>query len=257
MSRPSLSVVMPVYNEQEALPAVLDDLRTCILDRLEDCEAVLVNDGSTDATAALLDASAEEDPRLQIIHAPENRGHGPSVYAGLQAARGEWMLQLDSDGQVELEEFWLLWDRREQGDLVMGYRRPRRDGWHRRAVSFVLRWLVRALARGRTVRDVNVPFKLIRRGLWDHLEPAMPRAPVVPSALIVLGALRGRARVIELRITHRPRAGGRTVLIPTRLLAVSMRAARELLGFRGAAPAGAPQAESHPVPAERAGGVRR
>ena len=130
-------------------------------------------------------------------------------------------------------------------------------------MSFALRWLVRALARGRSVRDVNVPFKLMRRGLWEHLQPALPAEPIVPSALIVLGALRGHARVLELRITHLPRAGGRTVLIPTRLLAVSLRAARELLGFRGAAPAGAPgcagpeqavSAESAPAHPE---GVRR
>ena len=228
----ALSVVMPVYNEQEALPAVLHDLGTVVLDRLPDSELVIVDDRSTDGTPALLARVASEDPRVRVITAPRNRGHGPTVAEALRAARGDWLLQLDSDGQVDLEDFWTMWARREQADLVLGIRRPRHDPPHRLVLSVMLRTVIRVLARGRGVHDVNVPFKLIRRELWERLAPAVPAEPIVPSAMIVLGALRTGARVVEVPITHRARAGGQTVLIPTRLLWLSLRAAVELATFR-------------------------
>jgi glycosyltransferase involved in cell wall biosynthesis len=221
---------MPVYNEQDALPEVLAELRAVVLDRIPECELVIVDDHSTDGTPALL--AALDDPRVRVIRAERNRGHGPSVAAALRAARGEWLLQLDSDAQVVLEDFWRMWPEREHADLVLGIRRPRHDPAHRLVLSVLLRAVVRVLGRGRGVHDVNVPFKLLRRELWDRLAPAMPEEPIVPSALIVLGALRTGARITEMPIVHRARSSGTTVLIPTRLLWLSLRAAVELATFR-------------------------
>jgi dolichol-phosphate mannosyltransferase len=226
-----LSIVMPVYNESAVVAHVVGELTQEVTNSLEGAQMVLVDDGSTDGTGAILDELARADDRITVIHADRNRGHGPSLRAGFDASDGDWIFQIDSDGQQVAAEFWKLWAERDHADLVMGVRRTREDGRHRAAVSAAARWVNR-LVGGGDIRDVNVPFKLFRRIVWDDVRPDVPAQPVAPSILIALGASLRGWRVAQVSITHLPRRGGESTVNLRALLRLSWGALREVLRFR-------------------------
>ena len=226
-----LSIVMPVYNEAGAIAEVVGELRRDVLARLDGAEIVMVDDGSTDASPEILDRLAAEHADVRVFHAERNQGHGPSLRRGFEESSGEWLFQMDSDGQQVPGEIWDLWALREQADVIVGVRRGRTEGRHRDFVSAAARWATRAAGAGR-MRDVNVPFKLIRREVWDDLRDDIPPLPVAPSLLIAVGARVRGWRVTEVEISHLPRRAGDST-VDLRLLArLTTGALRELIGFR-------------------------
>jgi dolichol-phosphate mannosyltransferase len=227
---PELSIAMPVYNEAAVIADVVADLTRVIGARL-DTEIVLVNDGSTDDTRAILESLAAADERVKVHHADRNRGHGPALRRALDETTGEWVFQIDSDGQQVPEEFWDLWARRDRADLVMGIRKIRRNGSHRVLVSAAARSLNRLLGGG-NLRDVNVPFKLFRRAVWEDIAADVPRAPVAPSMLTAVGASLRGWRVEQVAITHLERAHGPSTVNLRKLLVLTATAFAELIRFR-------------------------
>lgn len=226
----TLSVVMPVYNEAVGVADVVADIVTRILDTVPGSELIIVDDRSTDDTAALLAGLAAAEPRIRVLVNDVNMGHGRSVRRAMDASTGAWIFHLDSDGQVDVSEFDLLWRHHDDNDLVLGVRVTRHDPIHRLLLTRFTRTMVSALAR-RWVRDANVPFKLIRRELYDHLSPSIPPTAFAPSILIVLGAHRTRARVTEVETTHLPRRHGRSTLRLGRLADAVRRSTVETVGF--------------------------
>jgi len=101
---PKYSIVIPAYNESARLPARLASVFSCIRAHGWDAEVIVVNDGSTDATAELVRKLAEEAPELRLIENPGNRGKGYSVRSGMLQARGQVLLFTDSDSSVSIED---------------------------------------------------------------------------------------------------------------------------------------------------------
>lgn len=226
-----LSVVMPVYNEADVIDRVIDELDREILSRFDDAELVVVDDASTDGTAGKLDEVAARNPRVRVEHAPANAGHGPTVLRALELAQGEWIFQLDSDRQFAIEDFWKLWERRHDADLVLGVRVARHDPLHRLVLTRIVRVVVSALA-GRYVRDANVPFRLLRRAVWNDVRRAVAKRPLAPSILVTLGAVSRGWRVAEVPVRHLPREHGTSTLRALRLVRFSLRGLRQLVSFR-------------------------
>jgi dolichol-phosphate mannosyltransferase len=230
---PQLSIVMPVYNEAGGIADVVAEMAAEVLDRIGDAELVLVDDASTDATPGILDDLAAFDARVKVHHAAQNGGHGPALRRALDESAGDWIFQIDSDGQQLASEFWKLWQRRHEADLVMGVRPINRNGRHRILVSLAARYVNKALGGG-SIRDVNVPFKLFRRTLWEDLRDEIPATPMVPSLLITLGAgIRGW-RIAQTPISSLPRQhGSSTVNVPA-LVRLCRGALSEVVAFRRA-----------------------
>lgn len=226
----TLSVVMPVYNEDAVIEAVLAEVRREVLDRVSGSELVIINDCSTDQTAAALERASATDSRIRVLTNNPNAGHGISIRRGFDAARGEWIFQIDSDAQVDLAQFDELWRQRADSDLLIGVRAVRHDPRHRLVLTAITRVIVSALAR-QWVRDANVPFKLVRRSLLQHLAPFMPSDVFAPSILIALGAARTGARVTELEIHHLPRLHGQSTLRVWRLVRACLRSGWQTLRF--------------------------
>lgn len=229
--RDALSVVMPVYNEEQVIAGVVEDVRRRVLDRLDDAHLIIVDDHSTDSTPKILEELARDDPRVKIDHAPVNRGHGPTLRRGLELASGAWIFHLDSDDEVPVEDFWKLWDRRDQADLVLGVRAPRGGPRHRVVLSRVVAATVSLLA-GRRLRDPNVPCKLIRERAWRSVAPLIPGDAPAPSILLCLAASLRGWRIVQVPVTHRARRFGTSSLRQLRLFAFALRAAGGLATFR-------------------------
>lgn len=225
-----LSVVMPVHNEAAALCDVIRDVTIHVLDRVPSSELVVVDDRSNDDTPAILRDAAARDPRIRVLVNAANIGHGPSVRRAIDASDGEWIFHLDSDGQVDVAEFALLWSQRVDSDLVIGVRVARKDPLVRLALTRLTRTLVSVLAR-RPVADANAPFKLVSRSLFEHLAPMIPAKAFAPSILLVLGAHRCGATVTEVPITHFARRHGRSSLHLRRLTLAVARCVVQTIRF--------------------------
>lgn len=231
-SRPQLSVVLPLYNEAAVIDEVIDELAERVLDlpAVEGVEVIVVDDHGTDGSAALVAARATADPRIEILRNDANRGHGRSVLAGLDRARGEWLLQLDSDGQVDLAGFAALWARRADADLWYGERVGRDDPLHRLLLTRAVNTFVSVLARRRIV-DANAGYKLVHRPLYAHLRRGIGSETFAPSLLFVLGGVRARARVSPVAVRHRARRSGPSTLRLGRLATAVVTATRQTFSY--------------------------
>ena len=227
----ALTVAMPVYNEQETVRAAVADVQRAVLDHVPGAELVVVNDGSKDESGRVLDEVAAADPRVRVIH-QENRGHGGALMRALSAARGDYVLLVDSDRQIPLDAFPEAWAGVQQGrDCVFGVRRKRHDP----AVRLYLMRLVRMAIRvffGVRIFDANVPFKLLPRSIWLEAVPCIPEGTLAPSLFLAIFIKRKGYDVAEIDVTHRQRAAGEVSIRRLKLLTFSARAFAQLMAFR-------------------------
>jgi glycosyltransferase involved in cell wall biosynthesis len=160
-------------------------------------------------------------------------GHGGAVRAGLEAARGEWIFQTDSDRQHPAREFWELWRQRERFDFVMGTRRSREDGPLRSAISHTMQFIIWCLF-GVWIPDANCPFKLMRAQPLQRALDRVPRGAFIPMVMISVLARTLGYRVACHPVTHLARTGGTQSLSGIgRWLKIGVRCTRELVVLRG------------------------
>lgn len=200
-----LTVVMPVYNEQDSISGVIADWLRVLERSCADGMLLAVNDGSTDATAQRLSGLSGE-PRLRVVH-KANAGHGPAILFGYHLAvrDSEWVFQTDSDDEIKANQFDRLWDRRADGDFVFGVRRNRPQSPGRAFVSAASRLVVHALSDA-AVRDVNVPFRLMRRAHLEALLDRIPPATFAPNLILAGLAGRMQARIVNVPVECAARA---------------------------------------------------
>lgn len=227
-----LSVVMPVYNEEGAIVLAIDDVQQHVLAHVPGAELIVVNDGSKDNTAALIDEAATRDPRVRPLH-QANRGHGGALMAGLAQARGEFVLLIDSDRQILLDDFPKAWQQvREGRDGVFGVRRVRHDPALRLRLSAFIR-SVTGLLFGVPLVDPNVPYKLLRRSIWLEAQPLVPDDTLAPSLFLTIFTARRGYDIARMDIVHKERDTGVVSIRRFKLFKFCARALRQLLAFRG------------------------
>ena len=224
------SVVMPTYNEEGAIEAAVREVFDFVLPVVPAAELVVVNDGSRDGTRAILDRLAGESPQLRVIH-QENSGHGPALRAGIDAAAGEYLLLVDSDRQMPLDDFRGLWGAARGRDGAFGIRSGRQDPAARLILTRVLRMVIR-LSFGVWVQDSNVPLKLVRRVVWDDAARLIRPDSIVPSMLLAVFAARTGCDVALVPWPHRERATGVSSIRYWRLAKFCGRALAEVVAFR-------------------------
>ena len=221
-----VSAVMPAFNEQANLEQSVGRTADALRSQARTFEIIVVDDGSRDDSAAVLERLKATHPTLRVVRHPVNRGYGAAVRSGFAAARLPWVFLMDADNQFDPAEVALLLDRAAQADIVAGYRRHRRDPLPRRLNAWAFFTLVRLLF-GRLVRDVNCAFKLIRRDLLAHMELHAEGA-LINTELFVL-ARQLDARVVEVPVHHYPRRSGKQTGANPRVV---LRAFAELFAFR-------------------------
>ncbi|HMD66079.1 MAG TPA: glycosyltransferase family 2 protein [Stellaceae bacterium] len=201
-----ISVVIPVYNEAEALPAFYRGLADA-LDRLPQlAEIIFADDGSTDGSAGRLDAIAEDDPRVRVLHLSRNYGQTAALMAAIQNSSGDVVIPMDGDGQNDPADIPRLLDKLAEGfDVVSGWRAAREDNaLTRRLPSVVANRLISALLHV-PLHDYGCTLKAYRREVLEDVRLYGEMHRFIP----IYAAWEG-ARVTEIAVTHHPRRSGKS-----------------------------------------------
>ena len=227
-----LSIVMPAYNEEDSIRAAVADIEQHVLNLVQDSELVVVDDGSRDSTADILDALSEDNGQVKVIH-QVNGGHGAALMTGLSDTHGEFVLLLDSDRQIPLEEFPLFWNAVQKNgyDCVFGVRRCRHDPVIRLWLTKVVRSALGVLF-GVSIYDANVPYKLLRRTVWDEAKELIPPGTLVPSLFLAIFAKKKGFKVQEIDVPHKERETGEVSIRRFKLLKFCIKAFLQMLRFR-------------------------
>jgi glycosyltransferase involved in cell wall biosynthesis len=223
LSRPELSLVFPVRNEERSVGVLLDAALALAPRLARDFEIVVVDDGSRDGSASVIEERRRRCPRLRMLQHAGSRGYGAALRAGLRAARGELVFFSDADLQFDLDELATLLAHARDFDIVAGYRRPRRDPWPRILLARGWGLLVGALF-GLRVRDIDCAFKVFRRHVLDAIPIASVGACI--NTEILVRAREAGFRIHQVPVSHRRRRWGRQSGAHPRVIA---RALRELL----------------------------
>jgi glycosyltransferase involved in cell wall biosynthesis len=174
----------------------------------DDYEVLVIDDGSTDGTAALLDLLCQTHPQVRAIHHKENRGYGGALQSGFENATKEFVFYTDGDGQYDVREIARLIPlMTESVDVVNGYKAKRADSMHRVIIGKIYNRTSRLLFR-LPIRDVDCDFRLIRR---DALR-ALGKIPTSGAACLeMIRTLRASGAVFaEVEVSHYPRLYGRS-----------------------------------------------
>ncbi|QKJ20232.1 glycosyltransferase family 2 protein [Microbacterium hominis] len=203
---------MPAHNEAEGIAGFLDEIAEHLHPICDTLSIVVVDDTSTDATAEVLDDWADADSELHVIHAPVNRGHGPTALAAYRAGLDldpEVIVHVDGDGQFLGADIARVAAalHRLGADVVHGVRRERSDPWFRRAITAFTAATI-ALAAGRQVPDVNTPLRAYRPAVVRELLAQIPAEAIIPHVHFSLLEVRRGYGVRYVSVRSLPRRGG-------------------------------------------------
>lgn len=200
-----LSVVMPVYNEEEALPAVLEEAIAVLADADFSYEIILLDDASTDRSLNILESYRQRHPHLvRILRHDTNRGIAEAFRTLYRHARGRYVFCNGSDGQCSTAECLSMMHLRDRYDLIVGKRRRKQYRLVRHLVSAGFNVLPRLLFGVRTYDAGNV--KLFRKDVLDI--PLLSRSPFAEAERIIRARRRG-FQVGAVSVEHHPRHGGK------------------------------------------------
>jgi len=229
-----LSLAAPAFNEAEGIRPVIESWRRYLAEQpdIEDFEIVVCDDGSRDATGAILDGLASEYPEVIPLHFQQNQGAAAALTTAISSTTLDWVLLIDSDDQFPITNLdrMLVTARRQSSPAVIGIRRKKDRLFARFGTS--ASGYVCNLIHGSSIKDFNSAFKLVWGPLIRaiHLEAkGMNYSTEVTSRL-----LECRIPIAEVEIEHRPRTSGASNMkmlrgAIDRLLFVAYLAMRQLL----------------------------
>ena len=201
---PTLSLVIPVYNEAESLGPLFAELTGALATLGRPVEVVAVDDGSTDGSFACLAALAHGDPRIRIVRLARNYGQTAALAAGIEHARAPVIVSLDADLQNDPADIPRLLAVLDGGvDVVNGWRSPRRDPWLTRRVPSQIANRLISLVTGTRLHDYGCTLRAMRTSVARELRLYGELHRFIPALAADLGA-----RIAEVKVNHRPRTLG-------------------------------------------------
>lgn len=228
-----LCVVMPVYNEQEAIGPVLEKWAKA-LNALEiDYTIRPYNDGSKDNSLAVMREVAKNLPCVDV-HDKSNGGHGNTILTGYREAAADgfdWIFQIDSDDEMGPEKFSELWERRGDYDFLVGIRDGRVQALPRKIISFVSRCCVKVFYGRKTIWDVNTPYRLMRVSAFRDVYEAIPLTTFAPNVIISGMVARMGLKYFEMRVPQRDRTTGEVSIKKWKLFKAAMKSFAQTIMF--------------------------
>ena len=199
-----VSVVVPVYNEQESVEPLLRALHESLSKLGRTYEVVLVDDGSTDGTWSRLEAGAKQYPHLRLIRLRRNFGQTAAMSAGFDHARGRVVVTMDADLQNDPADIALLLDRVDQGaDVVSGWRKDRKDKFITRRLPSVMANALISRITGVQLHDYGCTLKAYRREVLQGVRLYGEMHRFIPALASWVGG-----RLEEVVVRHHPRRFG-------------------------------------------------
>ena len=203
---PRISIVIPLYNEEESIPALWEGLDRAIANYGKPAEVIIIDDGSKDRSFALLSEIAARDPRFTIIRFRRNFGQTAGFAAGFAQARGDVVITMDADLQNDPMDIPKLMEKVDEGyDIVSGWRKDRQDRFiDRKLPSMMANRLISNVTDVR-LHDYGCSLKAYRRDVLQHVHLYGELHRFIPALASQVGAT-----VTEVPVNHRARQFGRS-----------------------------------------------
>lgn len=205
----SLSVILPVYNEEQNIKNVVKKIAAGINNYTDTFELIIVNDGSTDKSGEILKNLASQCSFIRFIHCKNNKGYGAAISKGIAVATKEWTLIMDADGQFRINELKNFWDRKSSYDFIIGYRKRRSDNLYRRVLGKTGNFIANLFLKTNTpIQDINCGFKLFKTNELKTI-PIISNGAII-SFEILYRLLENKRLFAQLPVTHYKRIGGKS-----------------------------------------------
>jgi glycosyltransferase involved in cell wall biosynthesis len=211
----TLSVIIPLYNEEENVQILYEKLRESLTPLVKEYEILFVDDGSSDRTLSILEEIQSKDNRIVVLSLRRNFGQTAAFAAGFDFARGDIVITMDGDLQNDPADISKLLELTKDHDLVSGWRKKRKDPFFRRRLpSVVANWLISNVT-GVKLHDYGCSLKAYRRDVIKNLKLYGEMHRFIPAVASWYGV-----RVAEVEVAHHPRLKGRSKYGISRMIKV-------------------------------------
>jgi dolichol-phosphate mannosyltransferase len=197
-----ISVVVPVYNEEESLPILISQIAQILESLKKSYEMIFVDDGSTDGSRKILKEMVSQYPQIHILGFRKNCGETAALAAGLKEAKGDIVITIDGDLQNDPKDIPRLLGYLIDYDMVTGWREKREDPWLKRITSKIAN-KIRNWLSGETIQDSGCTYRAYKRECLQNLKLYKGMHRFMPTLVKMEGF-----RVIEIPIAHHPRKFG-------------------------------------------------
>jgi glycosyltransferase involved in cell wall biosynthesis len=198
-----LSVFFPTYNEESNIKDTVEKALKVLPNVANKWELLIINDGSTDKTAAIANALSKKDKRIRVITHNPNRGYGAALKSGFYGAKYEWIVFNDSDGQFDFSEITKFIEKQEEtnADIVIGYYLERKVPLYRKLNTFLWETIVFILF-GLKVRDIDCAFKLVHKKVIEKIPPLESERGAFISSEFLIKVRRAKFKIAEVGVHH-------------------------------------------------------
>lgn len=203
----SISAFFPCYNDSATIGDVVTGALEVLRELCDDYEVIIVDDGSSDASGAVIDSLAAAHPEVRVVRHDRNRGYGAALRSGIKTSAKEWVFYTDSDGQYDVGDLRRLHALSGTADVVNGYKERRSDPWYRVFLGKAYNFFVRRLFLV-PIRDVDCDFRLMRGDLVRGLDLRSEGGSICVE--LVKGLQARGARFAEVPVRHLPRREGKS-----------------------------------------------
>ena len=215
--QPSLSIFFPCYNDKGTIAMLVVKAKDTAEKLTDSYEVIVIDDGSTDGSREALRELQEKTAYLRLIFHEKNQGYGAVLQDGFKAANKELVFYTDGDGQYDVKELPLLWEKmHDDVDVVNGYKLKRHDPWHRVLIGKLYQRVMN-FAFQLPIRDPDCDFRLIRRSVFDKF--ALTRSTGTVIIEMVKKIQLAGFRFTEVGVHHYERTYGKSQFFSFRRVA--------------------------------------
>lgn len=208
MSTKNLSVFFPCVNEQGNIEETVQKAIKVLQNLGLTYEIIIINDGSTDQTAKVIERLQKENNYIRSVHHPKNLGYGEALKSGFYGAKYDTIVYTDGDGQFDFSEITKFLQKIETNDVIIGYRIKRQDPFFR--ILFTRGWALALFFFFRLqLKDVDCGFKMIRRTVLEKISHLQSQRGAMINAELVIKAKKAGFKIAQTGVNHYPRLSGK------------------------------------------------